>query len=127
MVEFKVNPVTGRVALMEVNGRFWGSLPLAIHAGADFPSALVACNLPEPMAKLPPYRVHLRCRRLIGETKWLVLVVKQRTVPIWKAIAAYLWDFRPGVKYFIWAWDDPRPALHALLKRAGLTASIVPE
>jgi predicted ATP-grasp superfamily ATP-dependent carboligase len=127
MVEFKVDPVTGRVALMEVNGRFWGSLPLAIHAGADFPSALVACNLPEPMTKLLPYRIHLRCRRLIGETKWLVTVIKQGTVPIWKAVGAYLWDFRPGVKYFIWAWDDPRPALYALQKRAGITASIVLE
>jgi predicted ATP-grasp superfamily ATP-dependent carboligase len=37
MVEFKVDPRTGRWFLMEINGRFWGSLPLALAAGVDFP------------------------------------------------------------------------------------------
>lgn len=37
MVEFKVDPTTGTPYLMEVNGRFWGSLQLAIDAGVDFP------------------------------------------------------------------------------------------
>jgi predicted ATP-grasp superfamily ATP-dependent carboligase len=126
MVEFKVDPATGRTALMEVNGRFWGSLPLAIHAGADFPAALVGCNLPNPPEKMRPYRIALRCRRLIGETKWLITVLRQRSVPFWKAITAYLWDFRPGVTYYIWSWDDPRPALHALLIRARVIKPGVP-
>ena len=30
--------------LMEVNGRFWGSLQLAIDAGVDFPALLVAAR-----------------------------------------------------------------------------------
>ena len=37
MVEFKHNPDTGAFRLIEINGRFWGSLPLAVAAGADFP------------------------------------------------------------------------------------------
>lgn len=41
MVEFRWDPATGRAAMMELNGRFWGSLPLATFAGADFPRALV--------------------------------------------------------------------------------------
>jgi len=41
MVEFRWDPATGRVAMMELNGRFWGSLPLATFAGIDFPRALV--------------------------------------------------------------------------------------
>ena len=40
MVEFKVDPASGRWILIEVNGRFWGSLPLAVESGADFPLAL---------------------------------------------------------------------------------------
>ncbi len=39
MVEFK-QCADGRWWLMEVNPRFWGSLPLAIAAGADFPAGL---------------------------------------------------------------------------------------
>ena len=38
MVEFKLDQRDGAPKLMEINGRFWGSLPLAIAAGVDFPS-----------------------------------------------------------------------------------------
>lgn len=37
MVEFKVNPDGGRAVLMEVNGRYWGTISLPILAGMDFP------------------------------------------------------------------------------------------
>jgi predicted ATP-grasp superfamily ATP-dependent carboligase len=37
MVEFKVNPDTGRVVLMEINGRYWGTISLPILAGINFP------------------------------------------------------------------------------------------
>jgi hypothetical protein len=35
MVEFKIDAFTGTPYLMEINGRFWGSLQLAIDAGID--------------------------------------------------------------------------------------------
>ncbi len=37
MVEFKVDSDTRMPYLMEINGRFWGSLPLSVAAGADMP------------------------------------------------------------------------------------------
>lgn len=37
MVEFKRDAGGGSGSLMEINGRFWGSLPLAVAAGSDFP------------------------------------------------------------------------------------------
>jgi len=37
MVEFLRNPETGEFELMEVNPRFWSSLPFTVQAGADFP------------------------------------------------------------------------------------------
>ena len=40
MVEFKVETQSKIPFLMEVNGRFWGSLQLAIDAGVDFPMLL---------------------------------------------------------------------------------------
>lgn len=40
MVEFKKNDYTGEYELMEINGRFWGSLQLAIDAGVNFPCKL---------------------------------------------------------------------------------------
>lgn len=41
MVEFKEDASTGTPYLMEINGRFWGSLQLAIDCGVDFPRALI--------------------------------------------------------------------------------------
>jgi predicted ATP-grasp superfamily ATP-dependent carboligase/protein-tyrosine-phosphatase len=38
MFEFRVDRSSGRHVLLEVNPRFWGSLPLAVAAGADFPA-----------------------------------------------------------------------------------------
>lgn len=38
MVEFKRDIRDGKAKLMEINGRFWGSLQLAVSSGVDFPS-----------------------------------------------------------------------------------------
>src|SRR5206468_12795896 len=40
MVEFKRDARDGLPRLMEINGRFWNSLPLAIASGVDFPFLL---------------------------------------------------------------------------------------
>ena len=50
MVEYKLDAATGTAYLMEINGRFWGSLQLAIDAGVDFPLLLVRCALGERVA-----------------------------------------------------------------------------
>jgi len=40
MFEFKVNPTNGKWILIEVNARPWGSLPLPVSIGVDFPYRL---------------------------------------------------------------------------------------
>ena len=37
--------------LMEINGRFWGSLQLAVDAGVDFPRLLIDCAEGRPPAR----------------------------------------------------------------------------
>lgn len=59
MFEFKVDYDAGSAALLEVNARFWGSLPLAMSSGVDFPwlwmrQALDASPSP-PIAYRAPY------------------------------------------------------------------------
>jgi predicted ATP-grasp superfamily ATP-dependent carboligase len=41
MVEFKRSDADGRLYLMEINPKFWGSLDLAIQAGCNFPAWIV--------------------------------------------------------------------------------------
>lgn len=53
MFEFKFNDTTKKWILIEINARFWGSLPLAIFAGVDFPK-LLAIYL---MTELKPYKL----------------------------------------------------------------------
>ena len=43
MCEFKVCPVTEKFWFIEVNPRMWGSIPLAIAAGVDFPYLTYLC------------------------------------------------------------------------------------
>ena len=72
MVEFKINPNGGDVKLMEVNGRFWGSLPLAIKAGVDFPYLLYKCMVERENFSPPSYRLGVKQRWLIpGDVLWL--------------------------------------------------------
>ncbi|MGQ5522092.1 carboxylate--amine ligase [Chitinimonas sp. PSY-7] len=118
MVEYRYDPVRQRAVLMEINGRFWGSYPLALYARADFAllSYQVGSNL--PVSTLPAPRSDLRCRMVATELKRLVRICLQpgkiadRTFPIRPAaeLARFITDFfRPGVRYYVWCWDDPKP------------------
>ena len=53
MVEFKRHDADGRFYLMEINPKFWGSLDLALAAGADFPGDLVRIAAGEVLPELP--------------------------------------------------------------------------
>jgi predicted ATP-grasp superfamily ATP-dependent carboligase len=72
MLEYKEDQRTGQPVLMEVNGRFWGSLQLAIDAGIDFPYLayqLALGRTPDPS----PYQVGVRSRWLLGDLDQLYL------------------------------------------------------
>ncbi len=71
MVEYRVDPATGRWILLEINARFWGSLPLAMAAGADFPRYLFEL-LVEGRRTFPrEYRLGVRCRNLLNDCRWM--------------------------------------------------------
>lgn len=72
MIEFRVAE-DGTPYLMEVNGRFWGSLQLAIDCGVDFPWLLyrLAHNL--PTAPLASYVAGRRLRWLLGDLDSLLI------------------------------------------------------
>jgi predicted ATP-grasp superfamily ATP-dependent carboligase len=72
MVEFKVNPSTGDWIFVEVNARFWGSLPLSIAAGADFPLALFEFLVSGRRDFPQHYRTGIFARNLPLDLDWQI-------------------------------------------------------
>jgi predicted ATP-grasp superfamily ATP-dependent carboligase len=73
MVEYRVLP-DGVPVFLEVNGRFWNSLALAVHAGRDFPVLLAQLAANGNVAPQPAYRVGVRCRWPLGDVQHLAAV-----------------------------------------------------
>ena len=77
MVEYRYDPAHNRFLLMEINGRFWGSQPLAFHAGAHFGWLTyevlgrgLAPHVPQPKGRI-------RCRYAIPDIKRLLRILFQ--------------------------------------------------
>jgi len=118
MVEYKRDSATGQPYLMEVNGRFWGSLQLAIDSGVDFPRMLVGFALGEDTTEMPSYRVGVRSRWWWGQIDHLVGRVRSsagdplppNTPSARRAIGdLILGPFRRADYEEVLRWTDPRP------------------
>ena len=71
MAEFKVNPHGHRWALTEINSRFWGSLPLSIAAGIDFPRYLYEMLLYGRTEFPREYRIGVYARNWLKDLRWM--------------------------------------------------------
>jgi protein-tyrosine-phosphatase len=97
MVEFKVNEDTNEWVFIEVNARFWGSLPLAIAAGADFPLALFQMMTEGRTSFKNDYNVGIYSRMLFSDIAWQLRNIKADrrdptllTIPPFKVILEWL-------------------------------------
>lgn len=118
MVEYRLDPQTGKAVLMEINGRFWGSFPLAVQCGAGFALLAYLVNGLGRTASLGEVRTGLRCRMMATEIKRLIrILLEPRKIsdPFFKPAPGRelkrFWSdfFRTGVGYYVWSWDDPAP------------------
>jgi predicted ATP-grasp superfamily ATP-dependent carboligase len=75
MVEFKTGRESGIPKLMEINGRFWGSLPLAAAAGVDFPHLYYRLACGEHVAQNLEFRTGVVSRHFLTDLKNLALVL----------------------------------------------------
>jgi len=67
MFEFKLNEHTGEWILLEVNARPWGSLPLPVAVGADFPYLLYQTLVKDEPVTQRPYRTNVYGRNLVPD------------------------------------------------------------
>jgi predicted ATP-grasp superfamily ATP-dependent carboligase len=77
MVEFKRDARDGVGKLMEINGRFWGSLQLAVDAGIDFPHLLYRLAVEGDVKPVLTYSVGIRLRWSLGNIDWLLLRLRE--------------------------------------------------
>lgn len=121
MVEFMQTPEE-EFYIIEVNGRYWGSLPFAISSGVDFPWVHY-CQLVgrEPSRPIVPgeYRTDHRQRRLFYEDiKWLAERIQAGDVG---ALGPFLSDFVRARQTWFSA-SDPLPTVGALAQAGTLGA-----
>jgi predicted ATP-grasp superfamily ATP-dependent carboligase len=121
MMEYKQDRRTGRSFLMEVNGRFWGSLQLAVDAGVDFPYLSYQLALGRPLEIPHTYKVGVRSRWLLGDLDHVLLRLFHRNgdqhLPDCapskvRTLLDFLKFAGSGLHYDVVSRDDPRPFLH---------------
>lgn len=118
MVEYK-KTADGRLILMEINGRPWGSIGLPMASGIDYPRHLIDWSL---QGKFPPqeisYRTNVMCRRVVGELTHLSNIRAGRP-PNWPGAYPNFWSslltiavpWLPGMCYDdVWL-SDLRPGI----------------
>lgn len=116
MVEFRQAPDAPPL-FMEVNGRFWNSLPLACYAGADFPAWLAELAENGDIANKSQFRSRIVCRWLLGDFRHVIEVLKgapdgyPRPYPDrWRTLLSVLTPHR-HTYHDNFQWRDPLPEL----------------
>ena len=93
MVEYRYDPTTKRYWLMEVNGRFWGSLSLPVLCGVNFPYVLLESmgfGRP-PRKKLGEYPINVKCQQLSADLHWLMTVAQMSPAKVYRAVGMTKW------------------------------------
>jgi predicted ATP-grasp superfamily ATP-dependent carboligase len=114
MIEYRKKSGSPAV-FMEVNERFWHSLPLACYAGVDFPQLLVQMAEHGDVQLNCGYRSGVRCRWLLGDARHLFEVWKgpprgyPGTYPDRLRTLLQVLTPVPGTYHDLFQWRDPLP------------------
>jgi predicted ATP-grasp superfamily ATP-dependent carboligase len=125
MAEYKVDHRSGRPYLMEINGRFWGTILLAPAAGLDLPYLYwKMLNGMDISREETGYRTGVKGRYLVGDTKCLLLCLKGkprnwpgRFAGRMVALRSYMRSFSDQqTTDLILTRDDPKPFFARLVQ-----------
>lgn len=107
-----IAPSDGPPQLIDLNARFYGSLPLALAAGVNLPATWAALATGREAPRTP------RDAPAGARYQWLASDLRQarqdrRGGSVWTdALGCLVWGL--GARHSTWAVSDPRPAAHAL-------------
>ena len=126
MVEYRHNPADNRFALMEINGRYWGSLFLAARSGIDFPYYEWQLAHGEQPDVPKTYASGTRARWLVGDILRLhdILVGSHHNeiepVSRSREIMRFVTDFGFRTRDAVFSLDDPMPAIQEFQETANV-------
>ena len=116
MIEYKWNPRTDQFIFIEVNARFWGSLPLAVACGADFPAFLYDYRIHGRREFPGRFKTGLYARNWVQDVDWFRLNLSEsRTDPLlstlpWSKVMLEFWHILSGRERIdTLTVDDPHP------------------
>lgn len=118
MVEFKRDVRDGRAKLMEINGRFWGSLQLAVSSGVDFPALCLEYYINKsPACVIADYGVGYRLKWFFGILDHLIIRIKNGNhvkIPIevptcWQVVGELLKIKETNTSYDVFDSRDMKP------------------
>lgn len=106
-------PADGPPCLIDLNGRLYGSLALAVGAGANLPALWASVGVGAPLPTVPVVaRPGVRYHWLIGDLR--------RVHGLGERLECL--RYAPGAVHSVWRAGDPRPALTYLLGGIGRMA-----
>lgn len=115
-VEFKIDSRDSKPKLMEVNGRFWSSVDVAVKSGIDFPYLLYRQAMGENVGPSFTYKPGVKFRWLLGDVHNLIAVLKGEPkfskISLSSKFRTFL-DFiklyEKDINYDLLSLDDPLP------------------
>jgi predicted ATP-grasp superfamily ATP-dependent carboligase/protein-tyrosine-phosphatase len=123
MLEYKRDARNQQPFLMEVNGRFWGSLQLAVEAGVDFPYYAYQLALGRTPDVPRSYRAGVKSRWLLGDVDHLLLRLRKSNEALnlppaspsrSRVVRDFLKVAQPGLRYDVASARDLAPFIYEI-------------
>jgi protein-tyrosine-phosphatase/predicted ATP-grasp superfamily ATP-dependent carboligase len=126
MFEFRRDGARSDWRLLEINGRFWGSLPLALASGADFPWYLYQMLVEGRQKFDQGYRTGICCRNLASDIHWNIANLtsdrsdtRLNTLPLRSVLAEAANFLTLKERSDTFVGDDPGPGFVQLAQLSG--------
>ncbi len=116
MVEFKFDEVRKEYFIIEVNPRYWGSLPLAVESGVNFPVLHTLSALDREYEPVLEYRLGVKVRFYDRDVRAIMALVRSEKNNAEK-IRLLLDMFNPTIRDGLVNLDDPGPFIGRILHR----------
>ena len=114
MVEFKYNPKTGEAVILEVNPRYWGSLPLARKSAINIPLLhykILANESTSISYSAKQYKVGIKLKFFITDFLAAIKEVKLKKNYLTGSFKYISEFFDPCLYWGLWDISDIRPSL----------------